>query len=96
MRMETAKRANRAAAPRKPGKARRRGTVRLSVQYASRARNVPSARRFGRWIRAALDTEARVTVRLVGMREGRALNRTYRGRDYATNVLTFVLDGGPP
>ena len=40
--------------------------------------------------------DARITVRLVGLAEGRALNRDYRGRDYATNVLTFVLDDGPP
>ena len=39
---------------------------------------------------------ARVTVRIVGREEGRALNRDYRGRDYATNVLTFVLESGPP
>ena len=95
MRMGTAKRASRAAAPRKASR-KRRGTLRLSVQYASSARNVPSARSFGRWVRAAIDSDARVTVRLVGMREARALNRAYRGRDYATNVLTFVLDDGPP
>ena len=41
-------------------------------------------------------SDARVTVRLVGLVEGRALNRDYRGKDYATNVLTFVLDDGPP
>jgi probable rRNA maturation factor len=70
--------------------------VRLSVQYAISARSVPSARSFGRWVRAAIDFDARVTIRLVGMREGRALNRFYRGRDHATNVLTFVLDDGPP
>ena len=70
--------------------------LRLSVQYASRARNLPSERSFGRWVRAALDADARVTVRIVGTQEGRTLNRTYRGRDYATNVLTFVLDDRPP
>jgi probable rRNA maturation factor len=68
----------------------------VSVQYATRARNVPSERSFGRWVRAALDADARVTVRVVGMREGRELNRAYRERDYATNVLTFVLEDGPP
>ena len=40
--------------------------------------------------------DARITIRLVGEREGRALNRNYRGKDYPTNVLTFVLDEGPP
>lgn len=40
--------------------------------------------------------DARITLRIVGEREARALNRDYRGKDYATNVLTFVLDDGPP
>ena len=93
--MGTVKRANRAAR-KKAGKARRREGVELTVQRATRARAVPSEKHFGRWVRAALDAGARVTVRLVGMREGRKLNRAYRGRDYATNVLTFVLDDGPP
>jgi len=47
-----------------------------------------------RWALAALDRDAAVTLRFVGSREGRALNRRYRGRDYATNVLTFVYDDG--
>ena len=42
-----------------------------------------------RWIRAALATPAEIAVRVVGEDEGRALNRDYRGKDYATNVLTF-------
>ena len=82
--------------PRKRSVARRRANVQLAVQYATRARPVPSARTFQRWIRAAIPTDARLTVRLVGVAEGRALNRQYRGRDYPTNVLTFVLDEGPP
>jgi probable rRNA maturation factor len=47
-------------------------------------------------VRAALDGDADITVRLVGLKEGRDLNSTYRGRDYATNVLTFVMRGEPP
>jgi probable rRNA maturation factor len=43
-----------------------------------------------RWARAALARDARVTVRFVGEAEGRALNGSYRGKEYATNVLTFV------
>lgn len=70
--------------------------MQLAVQYATRARSVPSEKDFGRWIRAALTKDARITVRLVSLAEGRSLNRVYRGRDYATNVLTFVLDDGPP
>ncbi|KQP14057.1 rRNA maturation RNase YbeY [Pseudorhodoferax sp. Leaf267] len=42
-----------------------------------------------RWIRHALETDAEITVRIVGADEGQALNRDYRQRDYATNVLTF-------
>jgi len=43
----------------------------------------------GRWIRHALDLPAEITVRIVDAEEGRSLNREYRQRDYATNVLTF-------
>jgi probable rRNA maturation factor len=42
-----------------------------------------------RWIRHALQSDAEITVRVVGAEEGRALNRDYRHKDYATNVLTF-------
>ena len=47
-----------------------------------------------RWAACALERDATVTLRFVDGREGRALNRRYRGRDYATNVLTFVYDDG--
>jgi probable rRNA maturation factor len=42
-----------------------------------------------RWIRHALQTDAEITVRIVDAEEGLALNRDYRKKDYATNVLTF-------
>ena len=42
-----------------------------------------------RWIRHALASDAEITVRIVGQEEGQALNHDYRGKDYATNVLTF-------
>ena len=42
-----------------------------------------------RWIRHALASDAEITVRIVGTEEGQTLNRDYRGKDYATNVLTF-------
>ena len=42
-----------------------------------------------RWIRHALQSDAEITVRIVDAEEGRALNRDYRKKDYATNVLTF-------
>ena len=42
------------------------------------------------WLKAALFADAELTVRFVDADEGRTLNRTYRGKDYATNVLTFA------
>jgi probable rRNA maturation factor len=42
-----------------------------------------------RWIRHALETDAEITVRIVDSEEGQALNRDFRKKDYATNVLTF-------
>ena len=67
-----------------------RPALALSLQFVdSRHRALLPRHCVVRWIRAALETEARITVRVVGADEGRALNRDYRGRDYATNVLTF-------
>jgi probable rRNA maturation factor len=74
----------------------RRPRLRLTVQYATRAQNVPDEKDFERWARAALSADAEVTLRIVGESEGRELNRSYRGKDYATNVLTFVMNGAPP
>jgi len=48
-----------------------------------------------RWIRHALQTDAEITVRIVGSEEGQSLNRDYRGKDYATNVLTFDYTQAP-
>jgi probable rRNA maturation factor len=67
----------------------------LAVQYATRGRGLPTRAQLRRWARAALERNARVTVRLVGTGEARALNRSYRGKDYATNVLTFVMRDEP-
>ena len=82
------------------GKSRSRpshaSAVEVAVQFATRSRPLPSAGEFRRWVRAACPQNARLTLRIVGEAEGRALNRDYRGRDYATNVLTFVLRGEPP
>lgn len=62
----------------------------LSLQFADRsARPLLPRHRVARWIRAALERPAEIAVRIVGEDEGRALNRDYRGKDYATNVLTF-------
>jgi len=62
----------------------------LSLHFAdASARGVVSRHRVQRCLRAALDAPAELAVRFVGEVEGRALNAQYRGRDYATNVLTF-------
>jgi len=68
--------------------------LRLTVQYAVAATTLPTPARLRRWARAALERDAAVTLRFVGEKEGRDLNATFRGRDYATNVLTFVYDDG--
>ena len=70
--------------------------LRLTIQYATRSRNIPAARSFHKWVRAALRADATVTVRLVGLTEGRRLNYAYRRKDYPTNVLTFVMHDRPP
>lgn len=69
---------------------------RITVQKAATARNVPTASRIRQWARAALAADAQITIRVVGQAEGRMLNRCYRRRDYATNVLTFVFRDTPP
>ena len=68
----------------------------LCVQYASTAQNLPTRPQFRRWVTAALQRDAAMTLRIVEEAEGRELNRNYRGKDYATNVLTFVYDDAVP
>jgi len=62
----------------------------LTVQYGVRASRLPSRARLRRWARAALKCDAQITLRIAGVREARRLNCRFRGKDYATNVLTFV------
>ena len=70
--------------------------LRLCVQYAAECDDfAPLRPQIRRWTQAALQHPAEVTVRLVGGEEGRALNRNFRGKDDATNVLTFVYDNVP-
>ena len=66
----------------------------LTVQSTVDSSALPRRPTLRRWARVALERDARVTLRFVGAREGRVLNHRYRGRDYATNVLTFVYDEG--
>ena len=61
----------------------------LSVQYASIEADLPTRVQLRGWARAALDGAGEVTIRLVDAEEGQSLNRDFRGRDYATNVLSF-------
>ncbi len=64
--------------------------LRLSLQMPdARHRAWLPRHRVARWVRAALLAPGEITVRIVGEDEGRSLNRDYRGKDYATNVLTF-------
>jgi len=67
----------------------------LSVQYASDAPDIPTRAQFRRWAKAALLGDVSLTLRVVDEAEGRELNKAYRGKDYPTNVLTFVLDDEP-
>ena len=83
-------RRRRGAVGRPESRSRKRRALELTVQYATRSLLVPSENDFRRWLDAALREDARVTVRIVGLAEGRALNRAYRAKDYATNVLTFT------
>ena len=68
----------------------------LSVQYAVEGMNPPTRQEFRRWIKAALQRDVQIVLRIVDEIEGRALNKKFRGKDYATNVLTFgYADTGP-
>lgn len=68
----------------------------LSVQYASSAEKMPTRQQFRRWVKVALEQDVQMAMRIVDEIEGRALNQSYRGKDYATNVLTFVYDDTDP
>lgn len=67
----------------------------MEVQFASEIEGLPEAKKFKRWARKALRIDAEIALRIVDEDEGRALNREYRGKDYATNVLTFPLAEEP-
>lgn len=73
-----------------------RPTLSLSLQFADdRHRDRLARHKVARWIRAALEAPGEITVRIVDAEEGRALNREYRSKDYATNVLTFDYSHEP-
>lgn len=66
----------------------------LEIQFATDSlanqwSELITKRKIARWIRQALQQDANITVRFVGNTESKKLNATYRGKDYATNILTF-------
>ena len=67
----------------------------LSVQYATKAEGLPTRTAVRKWVRATHPGAAELTVRFVDAEEGRALNAQYRGKDCATNVLTFPYARAP-
>lgn len=64
----------------------------MTVQYAVAAAALPARAVLRSWAAAAQERDMSVTMRFVGSRESRRLNANFRGRDYPTNVLTFVYD----
>ncbi len=67
----------------------------MEVQYASTLEGLPKAAQFKCWARKSLRVDAEIALRIVDEDEGRMLNYEYRGKNYATNVLTFPLAEEP-
>lgn len=68
----------------------------LSIQYPdARLKAIASRQQIRRWVRAALIQSAALTIRFVDEAEARTINRDFRHKDYATNVLTFAYDALP-
>lgn len=71
----------------------------LSVQYACNQADLPSRPQIRAWVRAALDVDEKrggqITIRFVEPDEGQSLNNDFRGKDYATNVLSFAYETEP-
>jgi probable rRNA maturation factor len=63
--------------------------LRLAVQFASEADDLPTRAQVRRWVTAALEHSAEITVRIVDAEEAQALNQDYRQKGYVPNVLTF-------
>jgi probable rRNA maturation factor len=66
--------------------------LKLQVQYASEASGIPTRPQFRQWVNAALTQSVEITLRIVDEAEGRELNHQFRGKENATNVLTFVYN----
>ena len=69
--------------------------LKFSFQNTCENLQLPSKAQFKKWAKAALRVESEVTIRIVDEHEARALNSQYRGKDYATNVLTFPITESP-
>lgn len=75
----------------------------LSLQFSRvedgallrRHRAALARHKVARWLRHTLERDVEIAVRIVGTEQARALNRDFRGRDYATNVLTFAYPETP-
>lgn len=69
------------------------------VQYRAGRKGVPTARSFGCWVRAALGARRRsrqqVNIVLFDESSAREMNRRYRGKNYATNVLSWPYEPAP-
>ena len=69
--------------------------IQFHFQIASDIGDLPAKTQFRKWAKAALRVDTEMTIRIVDEEEGRDLNLAYRGKDYATNVLTFPLSEEP-
>jgi len=68
----------------------------FDVHFETGAAGLPRRPTLRRWVQIAQERDLTATLRFVGQREGRRLNARFRGREYATNVLTFVYDDVDP
>lgn len=82
--------------PTRRGDASTHMRIDLNLQIACAVPGLPTRAKFRRWVAEACAgrrERVEVTIRIVDSREGQALNRDYRGRDYPTNVLSFPAEG---
>ena len=69
--------------------------LQVSLSYGLPRKGIPAPSSFRRWVAAALDRRCKaadIGIRIVDAEEGQHFNRHYRGKDYATNVLSFEAD----
>ncbi|MGJ8620363.1 MAG: rRNA maturation RNase YbeY [Methylophilaceae bacterium] len=67
----------------------------LSIQFATEHNNLPTRNQLRKWVKASIRVDTEATIRIVDEPEAQQLNKTYRGKDYATNVLTFPITEEP-